>query len=216
MLKNIKLGLSLIKYGFRPKSNIIMCIIIVLIGLVVEFATKGTNMIGAFYMLITAVFVYQMIVSMDLSTLVQTSKLKKSLQTTIPVATSFCIYFVVFTVIAIERIILVKMNPALEADLVASTLMALVTMFFAMVYMGICFKYFITGLVLFIAVVMVVSGGSTYFLLEHTLPFGIGTAIAISYVAIILGALAQYALSSMFYRKELSKFAFKGLLGKIQ
>lgn len=216
MLKKIKLGLSLIKYGFRPKTNIILCIVLVLVGVIVEIVTKGTNMIGAFYMLLPVIFVYQMIVSMDLSTLVQTSKLKKSLQTTVPAITSLVIYFVVFTFIAIERIILVNLNPAAESDIVASTLLAMIIMFFAMIYMGICFKYYVVGLIIFIIVVMMATTSSQVFFAYNDAPIGIGVTIAIGYVVVAVGALAMYGMSCLFYRKELSKFAFKGIMGKIQ
>ena len=45
---------------------------------------------------------------------------------------------------------------------------------------------------------------------------GIGATIGIGYALIIVGALIQYLLSCIFYKKEMSKFAFKGLLGRMQ
>ena len=61
MFKKIKLGLTLVKYGFRPGINLEMCILFLAIGVVLEISSKGTNIIGAFYFLLTGVYIYHMI-----------------------------------------------------------------------------------------------------------------------------------------------------------
>ena len=67
MFKKIKLGLTLVKYGFRPGINLEMCILFLAIGVVLEISSKGTNIIGAFYFLLTGVYIYHMIESMSIS-----------------------------------------------------------------------------------------------------------------------------------------------------
>ena len=38
MFKKIKLGLTLVKYGFRPGTNLVMCILFLAIGVVLELS----------------------------------------------------------------------------------------------------------------------------------------------------------------------------------
>lgn len=52
-----------------------------------------------------------MIESMSISKMVQTSKMKKALQTTVPTATSTLLYLVIFTCVVIEKAILIHNYP---------------------------------------------------------------------------------------------------------
>lgn len=216
MFKKVKLGLSLVKYGFRPGTNLLMCILFLIIGLIVEVSTKGTNLIGAFYLLLVAMFVFQMIISMDVSSFVQTSKMKKALQTTVPVVTGTVLYLVIFTFLVVEKTILIKVNPETEEELLANFVLLIVMVFGAMVYTGFCYKFFLTGTIFFCIYV-----GATMTLVELIIRNGVikpdfVTTVILGYVLIVLGGLVEYGLASLFYKKDLSKFAFRGIFGKLQ
>lgn len=216
MLKKIKLGLSLVKYGFRPGTNLTMCILFIIIGLVVEVASKGTNIIGGFYVLLTGMFVYQMIISMDLSCFVQTTKMKKALQTTVPVVTGTLLYLVIYTLLVIEKAILIKAYPENVNNLLGSSVLLIVLLFGAMVYTGFCYKYFVGGTIFYVIYVMV-SMPTVEVLVGRNIitPTFLGIVI-FGYAAILLGGVVEYLLSCALYKKDISKFAFRGIFGKIQ
>ena len=83
MFKQIKFGLSLVKYGFKLKSNIAMLVFFLIIGFIVEIGSKGTNLIGGVYFMLIGLFAFQLIMSLTLSNFIQTSPAKKRLQITI-------------------------------------------------------------------------------------------------------------------------------------
>ena len=111
MIKNLKTGFKLLKYSYKCKMNLILLAFFTVIALVSEISSHGTNMLGGFYFTMSGMFAYQMIVSMDISGMVQSSAMKKRLQISMPVFVSTVIYIILYTVLVIERIILVHVNP---------------------------------------------------------------------------------------------------------
>jgi len=220
MLKQVKLGYQLLRYGLKFKYTMIMMAVIMLIGLVVEFLSAGTNMIGAFYFMLIGMIAYQMNVSMDVATFVQVSPMKKALQTTVPVITSSILYLVMFTLIVIEKAVLIHLHPENVANIMVPFITMILTMFCAMLYTAICFKFYAVGFVLFMALVMANSFLCTFFADEISAsPLcanGILPLALLGYVVLIIGIVLEYALSCAFYKKGLSEFAFKGFSGKIR
>lgn len=92
MLKDVKLGFQLLKYSYRLNSNIMISGAILLIGVLVEILSKGTSLIGGVYFMLAGMFVYQLILSMDISQMIQSTGMKKRLQLTIPVIASTLVY----------------------------------------------------------------------------------------------------------------------------
>ena len=200
MFKKIKLGLTLVKYGFRPGTNLVMCILFLAIGVVLEISSKGTNIIGAFYFLLIGVYIYHMIESMSISKMVQTSKMKKALQTTVPTATSTLLYLVIFTCVVIEKAILILVAYQVTA----------------MLYIGLCYKYFVAATICFFAVIMGLTAGAHILSRNNHLSLSFPVEVIIGYIAIIVAAVLEYLISTLIYKKELSKFAFKGVFGKLK
>ena len=209
MFKKIKLGLTLVKYGFRPGINLEMCILFLAIGVVLEISSKGTNIIGAFYFLLTGVYIYHMIESMSISKMVQTSKMKKALQTTVPTATSTLLYLVIFTCVVIEKAILIHNYPENTQIYLETLLIIVAYQVTAMLYIGLCYKYFF-------AVIMGLTAGAHILSRNNHLSLSFPVEVIIGYIAIIVAAVLEYLISTLIYKKELSKFAFKGVFGKLK
>ena len=77
MLKDIKLGFKLLKYGYRLKLNVIMLVFFAIFGIASEIFSKGTSIIGGVYFMMSGMFTFQLIMSMDVSELIQSTSLKK-------------------------------------------------------------------------------------------------------------------------------------------
>lgn len=223
-INDFKLGLKLIRYGFRPTMNLIMCILFVTIGFVVEICSGGETFLGIFYMLLSSVFAFQMIISMDISTMVQTSRMKRALQTSVPTISATLISLITYTVIVIERLILISINPENEKAYMGSLFMAIILMIITLVYTGVCYKYFVIA-----TAVMMVSIYSMLFVAQFvgeiaSNDFGWAVLldipgwaiIAFGYVSIAITSVITYYLCRFFYKAELSKFAFRGIFGKLE
>lgn len=88
MLKDIKLGFKLLRYGYKLKLNVIMFVFFAVIGIASDIMSKGTSIIGGVYFMMCGMFTFQLIMSMDVSELIQSTSLKKKLQIYIPVMSS--------------------------------------------------------------------------------------------------------------------------------
>lgn len=49
MLKDIKLGFKLLRYGYKLKLNVIMFVFFAVIGIASDIMSKGTSIIGGVY-----------------------------------------------------------------------------------------------------------------------------------------------------------------------
>ena len=162
MLKDIKLGFKLLRYGYKLKLNVIMLVFFAIIGIVSDIMSKGTSIIGGVYFMMCGMFTFQLIMSMDVSELIQSTSLKKKLQIYIPVLSSTVINLVVFTFLVIERVILIQNSVADEKQLIFTLFTLDVVLLTVYLYTSICYKYFVLGfivfMVLFMGVFTVLSG----------------------------------------------------------
>lgn len=72
MLKDIKLGFKLLRYGYKLKLNVIMFVFFAVIGIASDIMSKGTTIIGGIYFMMSGMFTFQLIMSMDVSELIFT------------------------------------------------------------------------------------------------------------------------------------------------
>lgn len=215
MLKDIKMGFKLLKYGYKIKLNICMLLLFTIIGIVTEVTSKGTSIIGGFYFMITGMFVYQMIMSVDVSEYIQTSPMKRKLQIAIPVITSTVFYLLIFTFLVIERIILINSMPGNAQLLMISLFQIELFMLITFVFSSICYKYFVFGFLLFLILDFGVVISSSLFIstsiAEKFFSMPIGFFAALGYAVIFFGAFLEVMLGKILYKKPLSLFAFKGI-----
>ena len=143
MLKDIKLGFKLLRYGYKLKLNVIMFVFFAVIGIASDIMSKGTSIIGGVYFMMCGMFTFQLIMSMDVSELIQSTSLKKKLQIYIPVMSSTVINLVVFTFLVIERVILIQNSVADKKQLIFTQAYAISIMYLALSYSWFCLWAFL-------------------------------------------------------------------------
>ena len=150
MLKDIKLGFKLLRYGYKLKLNVIMFVFFTVIGIASDIMSKGTSIIGGVYFMMCGMFTFQLIMSMDVSELIQSTSLKKKLQIYIPVMSSTVINLVVFTFLVIERVILIQNSVADKKQLIFTLFTLDVELLTVYLYTSICYKYYVLGFAVFV------------------------------------------------------------------
>lgn len=215
MIKDLKMGFRLIKYGYKIKMNVILMIVILAAGIVAEISSKGTSFLGGFYLMMTGMFAYQLIMSMDISEMVQSSAVKRKMQVGLPVVASTVVYLAAYTFLLVERVILIRQNPQSKEELLYTLFTILLIMITVYVFSSICYKYFVAGFILFLILFMGVDAGAMI-LWDNGIgawlcQIGLGWLAVLGYAVVLLGGGIEYLLGSLLYRKPLSEFAFRGI-----
>ena len=216
MINDMKKAISLVKYGFQAKMQLISVTIFVLLGVLLELITRGNYWIGAFFIIVAPMYFGQLLYSMGMSNLVAASPLKKRLQTSLPTIGN-CVFEVVsLSLIVVIKFIEINMHPEEKTANLAVLFMVGVMCLFLNLYSAIIYKYYALSMVLLIIPVMIISALFTNQTLDGwkagamvdfvcRLNFA-GTAL-IGYLSIAVGGLIQYFLSKALYKKPLSEYA---------
>jgi len=215
MLKDLKMGFQLMKYGYKIKMNVIMMVVILALGIVAEISSKGTSFLGGFYLMMTGMFAYQLIMSMDISEMVQSSAAKRKLQVGLPVVASTVVYLASYTFLLVERVILIYQNPQSKEELLYTLFTILLIMITVYIFSSICYKYFVAGFILFLILFIAVDTGAVILwnngIGAWLCQIGLGWLAVLGYAVVLLGGGIEYLLGSLLYRKPLSEFAFRGI-----
>lgn len=215
MLKDLKMGFQLMKYGYKIKMNVIMMVVILALGIVAEISSKGTSFLGGFYLMMTGMFAYQLIMSMDISEMVQSSAAKRKLQVGLPVVASTVVYLASYTFLLVERVILIHQNPQSKEELLYTLFTILLIMITVYIFSSICYKYFVAGFILFLILFIGVDTGAVILwnngIGAWLCQIGLGWLAVLGYAVVLLGGGIEYLLGSLLYRKPLSEFAFRGI-----
>lgn len=214
-MKDLILGFKLLRYGYKLKTNVMMLCLFTAIGLLTEISSHGTNMIGGFYFMLTGMFAYQMIIYMNASDYVQSSAMKRKLEVGMPVIVSTVVYLVMLTILIAEKYILIRMYPENTVLYQDTLFMIIFILFGAMIFCGVCYKYFVASFIVFMLVIMTCMSTVNYWLHDHHISEFVSSTFVklaiLGYVAIIVGGVIEYLLSSLLYRKQLSELAMSGL-----
>jgi hypothetical protein len=210
MFNQIKLGIKLWKYAISAKSQIVCATIFFLLGAVWEIGNQGTGVIGGFYIVLSSIFITQLIVSVDFSTMVQASSYKKKLQTSMPVLVSTPVMLVTYTFLALIRVYFFQASSKEESRLEIKFGLLLVGVLLCLtsIYMGICFKYFLAAMVVLELVIVPILVIGMDFDTGFVAHIPMAAIVAAGYGLILLGQFLAYLLSRLAYRKDLSKYAF--------
>lgn len=203
------------KYGYRIKMNVIFMLVILVIGIIVEITSEGTSFLGGFYLMLTGMFAYQLIMSMDISEMVQTSAMKRRLQVELPVVASTVVYLAAYTFLLVERVILIYQNPQGKEEALYTLFTIVLMMVTIYIFTAICYKYFVAGFILFLILFIGVDTGAVILwnngIGAWLCQIGLGWLAVLGYAVVLLGGGIEYLLGSLLYRKPLSEFAFRGI-----
>lgn len=159
--------------------------------------------------MLTGMFAYQMIIYMNASDYVQSSVMKRKLEVGMPVIVSTVVYLVLFTILVVEKYILIRMYPENTENYLDTLFMIIFILFGAMIFCGVCYKYFVASFIVFMLVIMTCM--STISHISDVISLGLVKFAVLGYAAILLGGVIEYLISSLLYRKQLSEIAMSGL-----
>ena len=201
MLKDIKLGFKLLRYGYKLKLNVIMHVFFAVFGIASDIMSKGTTIVGGIYFMMSGMFTFQLIMSMDVSELIQSTSLKKKLQIYIPVMSSTVINLVVFTFLVIERVILIQNSVADKKQLIFTLFTLDVELLTVYLYTSICYKYYVLGfivfMVLFMGVFTVFSGAAFVPVSNAVFKLGLPVVALLGYIAILAGGAFEILIGEL-------------------
>lgn len=215
IIKDIKMGFTLSKYGLKVKLQLGMAAFFFAIGVVVDIVSKGSSYIGGFYIILAGMFIFQCIISMDASTLIQSSGYKKKIQITYPYFAVIPLVVLFYTIMAIIHGIMAnspigELTAAQSYDRQVAYLFSMnVLLFTTLVYFGICYKYFMIGMIVLLATVMpltMLTANSEAWIVSH---FSLSGVIIMGYAVLVIGFAISILLSNALYRKPLSKMAVR-------
>lgn len=228
MKKDLIKGMKLARYGVGVKMNLAFMIIFIVCGIAWEiyYTAEGISDpvwliydMGAVLLFCAAMFPAQMMISVDLSALAQTSPYKKRIQTTMLTKMTL-----VGSLISLTLVILLKGigcfvgHRSFSEEIDKLYLVSLLGFLFLLVS-ACMYKHFILTLLVLYFVLMILSGLSGFLMgiskngLEI---FSIHPVLSVvlSYALIFLGALGEQLLSKAFYKHELSRIAFGSAMKK--
>lgn len=206
MLKDFKLGIRLLKYGFGVKANMFFAGLFLAVGIcaLLFIPVNGTWMI---YMMASAAYLVQILSSLQVTAIANSSPRRKALHTKIPVLISLPFYLLLYVAGCLVELWMLHIGRRQEQEVAQSVIMAGLIMVLFMIYVGGAFKYFVASVVMACTVILfIIFGGNIIFeILEPHIP--IGPALLFGLAAVLLGAILQYLLSLLLYRYPASKAA---------
>lgn len=219
MIRDLKMGFQIMKYGLNAKYSVFVLVICLLAGILFGlFIPVG---MGGLYLGMAAMLVAQLIFSVSVSTMVQTSPQKKRLQTTIPTLMSGIFLFLANTINLILTwlgYVRIKNNTnpfvtiTMESgELETGILFTSGLMIFIMLYTFLSMKHFGLGTILFLGGFI---GGYRYLQVGEVsyLIMPTWAAVLLSYGMIVIGCVMMYGISCATYKREYSKRTFETLL----
>lgn len=224
MINDLRTGIKLMKYGINTTMNLILAVIMLLFGLVMEAAEIFDSGVftwiplGMVMLVCTGGIPAQLVISVDVSSLAQSSACKKKLQTKIPALLMGIGSIAGLTVSAIVRGIRVAAGAderVLKSMVSSGIIAAMLIVYFAFVY-----KYYIASIVVLYAGMLVSGffGGGPYGALWSELLEGPLAAVptvlcvTIAYVIVLAAIGLQYLISLALYKKPISKACFGAAL----
>ena len=218
MINDFKLGLKLIKYGLNLKGCLIVSVIFLIMGIIMDFGMPAAP-INGMYVGMGGMMMVQLICSVSVSTMVQSSNYKRQMQTSVPAIIGGGYLLLANTFSIIVKFLGMKM---LEWDLsvIANGIIfnAVLTVIMVL-YMGGALKAFWPATICFMIVYFAYySLSSAFNFMEADVPLlvSIELAIVISYVVIIAAIILMYLIFVAMYKRDFSKQNFETQLKRVK
>ncbi|MCR5800330.1 MAG: hypothetical protein K6G69_09665 [Lachnospiraceae bacterium] len=212
MIKELTTAYKLVRYGLRIKQQTFFAILFAVLGIVFEILIGEETPLGAIYIILSGMFLYQMILTSDLSTLVQSSPYKKKIQCLYPVVSLIPWLSVSMVIITIIHWNFAKKSEEAYAQQANLMITLGLIMFITLVYFGICYKFFIISTLVMAFSIMLPMGafarGGVF--ADNGLSFSQGTIIAC--IMVVIGSVLCIILTNAFYRRDISKMALRNLM----
>lgn len=216
MINNLKLGFRTLKFAHAVKSTAILGVIIFILGeamcLLDHWLPLNGGLPGGYFFMLVVLFMIQLLYSVNMSNLVQSSPVKKKLQTSVPATMStFCMLTAYLLVLATEGFVAYK-RPERIGIVCVHVVFTIIIMALIMLYTAVCYKYFFGGTILFFAVFFISYGyfmnGEGWLVRFQEYGWSAFARLGILGAAVLLAfGVLQYLLSLAVYRAPMSKRA---------
>lgn len=214
MFKNLKLGIRILKYGFRSKVILVMGIVFFCLGalFMILFSDLG-YFAGASYFMVTGIFCGSAAASPGFTGIAQSSPRKKALHSSVPVILNTCWFYLTYFVFLFIRLVLwrVRGQGMQPGEPVIYGLLA----FICMVYCLGCYKLFYVAIVFFIVTFFPLCLGGAELIYQALMGIPLWAAVLIGLGEISIGACIQYGLYRLAYRLPMDKMAVNVSLRKL-
>lgn len=208
MLKELKFGFKMIKYAHGRNAYAIAGIIIFVLGFC--SALTGDVPAGSYLVSVSAVWPTQLFSTLSVSDMVASSKWKRKMQTSITLqiteAVSFLSYLAAFFVCWYKW----KNQIQTETEVTMELLMCILFIISTILYVGVAFKFFMLGTICFLLVVYtgaIFSEISVIMNLEFLQVLSFGKVALCGLFLIPIAGCIQYGITSLCYKKEISKYS---------
>ena len=224
-MKTLITYFKMMKYALQAKLILVLTLFFFIFGIVFElldFTRAGSSYsLAALYLALTGMYFYQLVFSSTVSKLVQSSPLKKKLQTSGPILASLILSLLVFAIYVVIRLFRItpeflEENETSYAQGYSTILFMGVCIFVFFIYLAFSYKTYIFSLI-FVGVTIIgilgfgITTTSLVTLSEKLMIDGNNPIliIMVSAVLIVLGAVLGYIISLLLYKKPISDLAVR-------
>lgn len=220
MIKQLRMGLKMLRYAHGIKSCIVWCVIVLLLGVLFEVGADDSNsvFIGIYLVMMLAIWPLQLLVSLNVPNVVAASPWKKRIQTSVTALISFCGFLIAFAVVDVMEGNKFATGRIAAEDFTFNVLFAACFAVLLMIYMAFSTKYFVVSTIGFI---IVMSSSSIVINLMQYTDLAIfhqslhpAATVLLGILFIILGAVLEYGISLLIYKVPVSKYAQMNSLRK--
>lgn len=209
MIRQIKIGLKLLRYSHGVRLSISIAAVLVMFAMAIEFVPvfKYSRILGDYLILANGMWLIQLLYSINFASLVQTSRWKKKLQTSVPAIVGFSGYALSYLFIIIIKLPgFVGADAGQRADISAMLFMDAVIGAGMMIYSGMAYKFFIPSTIIFFVMFYrwyYSTGSGMSNMPQIDLP--VWEAAGAGYLILVAGAMLQYGMTRLLYRFPLDK-----------
>lgn len=222
MIRDIKLGFRLLKYGHGAKLSFVAGIIMVVFGVFYSILSilVSSSFPGGYFIMMAALLLIQLLYTVSAASLVAASPARKRLQTKVPAMFSAVVMLAGHLINVVSLGIFARAEPRAMRNVCAMIIFTALIMGLIMIYAGIVYKYFALGTAAFIvgffasglpAQVFLQTGG---FMPLESLWGNFWLAAVLGLAIILVCGLLQYLISLAVYKAPVSKWALGARLRK--
>ena len=206
MIKNYKLGLKLLKYSYGIKQCVLIALLFFVIGLLL-FMVNSSGFLGPLYLGMSAIYITQLLNTLNISSLVQSSSRKKALQTSIPVLVGLPVYLLAYGLTVVVEMLLLHTGKTQVQDIVGTLILVGLMEMWLLAYCGLAYKWFYASVIMFFGAALFVPSFQ-YLMEEMVLPHvSLWEAAVIGLMEILTGGCLQYLISRLTYRLPIARAA---------
>lgn len=214
MINDLKLGIQVFRYGLNVKGNIIAMVLFLGLGCVMEFLSPGMTL-GGLYISLGSMMLIQLMHSVTVSTMVQTSPYKKVLQTVVPALMGTIFVFLANTLSIVLKLVGMQVFEWSEVEISNAILLSSAMTVLILVYMGAGLKIFWPATIAFFFAFVILYSTLNFGILsdeEVRMLLPMGLSILVSYLVVLAGCGIMYLIFLGTYKLEYSKVTWDAAL----